>query len=452
VIGFRGAPPGSLAARRSLAIALATGVALLAGPARADQEQLQMLVEDLAERVRELESSRAAAGGGGAAWAERIRLSGSADLGYYGGQGDSVFEEDAFAVRDLRLFLDADLGREIRAGEHLLVRNVGFTFEWNLVRTAELDNDVGEAYVDLQAIGGMPWLNVQLGRFQIPVGEEYLRYSKGFAHRPLISQTVGGPWWWDEGIRIYGDWLGGRIGYVASLSNGDTPFNVDSNGDKQATLKLIAQPMDWLRVSGSVLRSGRIGRSDEGASGALWLGESWARAFGGPSSVPNFVDGMVVPDGPNRLTDTLLLAGDVIVDLPEQLRLWLAYGNYEIETDGASLYDRNLEYWIAELILRGALLAPELSGAWLALRANGLGSYDDGRGYLLDSRRRNTLGFNMESITVYSIGLGWQLSHGLTLRAEYSFHHVDTVDGVTEAIRHAADRADLFGIELGAHF
>jgi hypothetical protein len=29
---------------------------------------------------------------------------------------------------------------------------------------------------------------------------------------------------------------------------------------------------------------------------------------------------------------------------------------------------------------------------------------------------------------------------------------VDVVDGVTAAIRDVADRADLFGIELGAHF
>jgi hypothetical protein len=438
--------------RPALRIALAAGVALLAGPVRGEEGELRMMVEDLAERVRELESSRSETGSGGAAWTERVRLSGSADVGYYGGQSDSVFEEDAFAVRDLRLFVDADLGRDVRAGEHLLVRNVGFTFEWNLVRIGTLQNDVGEAYVDLQAIGGLPWLNVQVGRFQIPVGEEYLRYSKGFAYRPLISSTVGGPWWWDEGIRIYGDAFGGRFGWVASITNGDTPFNVDSDGDKQATLKLIVEPLDWLRISGSVLRSGRIGRADTGASGALWLGEMWARSFGGPSSVPNYVDGVVVPDGPNKLTDTLLFAGDVVVDFPEQLRLWLAYGTYEIETNGPSRYDRNIEYWIAELILRGGLLAPELSRAWLALRANGLGTYDDGRGYLLDARRRNTLGFNMESMTVYSVGLGWELSHGLTLRAEYSFQHVDTVDGVTAALRDVADRADLFGIELGAHF
>lgn len=444
-----------MTASRCARVAALLAAVWLAAPvsaAGADEAALLMKLRDLEERVRELESSRAG-GGRGPAWSERVRLSGSGDFGYYGGQGQSVFEEDSFDVRDLRFFVDADLGRGVQLGGHTLVRNVGFTFEWNLVRTAVDDeNDVGEAYVDLQAIGGRPWLNVQVGRFQVPVGEAYLRYGKGFAHRPLIDSTVGGPWWWDEGLRFYGEGFDGRIGWVASISDGDTPLNLDSDGAKQATFKLILQPWPWLRVSGSVLRSGRVGRAGSDALGALWLGESWARAFGSGSGVTNYVDGVAVPDGPEKLTDTLLLAGDVVLDLPEQVRLWLGWGTYEIETDGPSLYDRNLDYWIAELIVRGAWLGPDWSPFYLALRADALGTFDDGRGYLLDVRRAGTLGYNMESIRAYSVGLGWHMNSGLTLRAGYSFREVNLVDGVTEAIRDAARRADRFGVELGAHF
>jgi len=53
--------------------------------------------------------------------------------------------------------------------------------------------------------------------------------------------------------------------------------------------------------------------------------------------------------------------------------------------------------WIAELILRGAWVAPVLRPFYTGFRASGLGTYDDDRGYLLDVRRSGTLGYNMKS-------------------------------------------------------
>lgn len=435
--------------RGSLALAFAGTLALPAA-AGADEADLRRVIEDLSRRVQDLEAANGA-GPAGAGWTERVRLSGSANVGYFGGQRDSVQEEDSFDVRDVRLFVDAELGGPVRLGGHTLVRNTGATFEWNLVRLGRLVNDVGELFIELQGIGGREWLNAQVGRFQLPVGEAYLRYSRGHAHKPFISNSVG-PWWWDEGVKLYGSDREGRYGYIASVSDGETPFNTDQDGGKQATLKLFVRPADWLHLSVSGLRSDRLGRPGSSASGALWFGEAWARAFGSGSGVANFVDGVAQPDASAEIDDTWLVAADAVFEWPGRLRGWLAYGRYDIRSDDASLYDRTLHYWIAELVLDGRLVSPELAPLQLGLRANGIGTYDRGEGYLLDVRQAGVFGWNTESLHVYSLVFGWSLTPRLRLRAEYSVHDIELVRGVPDSVRGRSERNDVFAVELGAHF
>jgi hypothetical protein len=410
--------------------------------AREADEQAQPAGERIA-----LESETSRFGGG---WADRVRLSGSANTGWFGGEENSVNATDSFLVWDTRLFVDADLGRDVRLGEATIARNVGFLFEWDLVRLGKLQNTVGELYADFQGLGGCDWANLQVGRFQIPVGENYLRFSQGYAHNPFISNTVGGPWWWDEGVRLYG--REGRFGWVASVSDGETPFNVDTESEPQVTLKLFADPTPWLHVSASGLRAGEMGSASSPAMAALWLGEMWGRAFGSGTSVPNYVNGVAVADGPNRLEESWLAGADVILHFDRIARIWLAGGWHRIDSSGPHLYDRDLFYWIAEVILEGAVAAPLLEPFYLGLRANGLGTYDSDEGYLLDSRVRETLGYNAKTLEVYSIVIGWRLLDGVTLRAEYSFWDVDVVDGVDAAIRSSVDDRNLYAVEVGVAF
>src|SRR5262245_36119998 len=225
------------------------GIALLAAaPAAADEAALLEKIERLEQRVLELEDERSQAAQQPAAptsndWTRKIRLGGSANAGYFGGGPDSTFDSDGFEIWDARVFVDASLGEDVRMGDGTLLRDVGLFFEGNLVRLGELQGDqvIGELYADLQGLGGSDWLNFQVGRFQIPVGEAYLRYSRGYADNPFVSNTVG-PWWWDEGVRMYGSSSSdrvGRFGYVASVSDGETSFNTETQSDKQLTLKLF---------------------------------------------------------------------------------------------------------------------------------------------------------------------------------------------------------------------
>jgi hypothetical protein len=453
--------------RNSQAVLWAVLLALSPSAARADDASTAARLEALERRVEGLERERddlrtaledrdaqlEAQQDSTFDWTQRVRLSGSANTGFYQGGPASQFAFTNFQVWDARFFIDADLGRDVRLGEIPIARNLGFSFEWDLVRIGDLQNDVGELYTDVQGIGGQDWLSAQVGRFYIPVGENYLLYGKGYRNNPFISNTIGGPWWWDEGVRIYGSFLGDQLGYAASVADGETPFDTDARKDPQLTLKLYARPLPWLYLSASGLYSGQIGSPTEPAMGALWLGETWATGVGSLSPLPTFQNGVVAPPGPTQLNSTNLVAADLILT-PENLgRLWLAYGRYEINVRGGpSSYDRELTYWIVQYVLGGGVISPELASLYLALGANALGTYDSNKGYLLDVRQAGRLGYNMESQTAFSVALGWHMTPWATFRAEYTRQLIDLVRNVPVELRDAASGSDYFGVELGVAF
>jgi hypothetical protein len=163
------------------------------------------------------------------------------------------------------------------------------------------------------------------------------------------------------------------------------------------------------------------------------------------------VDGRAVPDGPAALDHTLYVGADAVLTPPAGARLWLSYGSYEIDTAGSGVYDRRLHGWIAELVLEGRLASPELAPFYFAVRANGLGTYDDGRGYLLDVRYGWTLGYDMRALDEYAVVVGWRLGRWVTLKAQYSFQDVSLVRGAG-ALRRAADDAHYFAAAVEVHF
>jgi hypothetical protein len=433
---------------------LALGLLTLAAAARAADDAR---IEELERRIAQLEGraeiaeerARAAEGRSGYAdAAERLVIGGSANVGYFDGQSYGATADAGARVWDARLFLDAELGEDVRAGGTPLFRNIGFSFEWDLVRLGHLSNQVGELYVDLQGVGGSSWLNLRPGRFQIPVGENYKRFSKGYSSNPFISNTLGGPWWWDEGLEVYGQSDGDTFGYVASLTNGETPLDFDDGDGEQLSLKLWMQPAKWLYASVSGLHSGEIGTG----LGALWLGETVAQPIGNWSAAPVLVDGVVVPATTARIDSTWLAGGDLVLTPFDNVRLWLGGGHYDIASRAGSLYDRALHYWIAELLLQGALLSPGLAPGYAGLRADGLGTNDGGRGYLLDPSYAGDLGYNMHAFNAYTAVLGWRLGAGATLRAEYSLRDIDLVRGVSDEMREDARGVDTFAVELGVRF
>jgi hypothetical protein len=253
-------------------------------------------------------------------------------------------------------------------------------------------------------------------------------------------------------VRLYGQDAKGRFGYVASVSNGETDFNIDTNTDPQGTLKLYTDPWPWLRLSVSGLVSGEIGRTNEASSGALWLGETWAMPVGNWTIVPNFIDGVAQPDGPNVIDHTWFAGADAVVKPLDGLRVWLAGGQYHIEAEGGGPYDRNLYYWVAEVVAEGRLVSPALDPLYLALRANGITTGDRDRGYTLDIRLNDTVGFNMRDLNELSAALGVRIGPYVVLRGEYAFRDTDLVRGVTPDLHSAVGDDHWFAFDVGVSF
>jgi hypothetical protein len=408
--------------------------------------------EEISDRLLQLETSRSEAAQALPDWLRRTRLSGSTELGYFDGQTKSLIESGGFKIWDARFFIDTNLGSDAMIGERKIFRDVGLHFEWNLVRQGEESNDVGEMYADLQGFLDTGWVNFQVGRFQIPFGEAYLRYSSGYQDDPFITKTLGGPWFWDEGVKVYGGDAAGRFGYVASVTNGETPFNEDANGNKELTLKVFADPWRWLHLSASVLRSGRIGTPEDPARAAIWFGESFPINFGARTGVPNIDHGAAIPDGPRELENVGAIEMDAILRWKDRARLWLSWGDVDVNSTGADVYDRKLRYWIAELLLEGKLVSSDLSPVYLALRANGYGTYDSNEGYLLVPRYAGELGWNMESVQAYSLAVGWRLTERAVLRAEVTRQDIGLVGGVPADMGRAAGGSNFFAVAMGLHF
>jgi hypothetical protein len=172
---------------------------------------------------------------------------------------------------------------------------------------------------------------------------------------------------------------------------------------------------------------------------------------GAMSGVPTWIDGAIAPASFAPFDSGWLAGGDLVLTPREGVRAWLGGGRYALESRDGAAYDRALHYWIAELILRGGLLHPALVPASLGLRADRIATDRSGHGYLLSVDFAEDLGYNMQRFTAYSVVLGWQLSSGVALRAEYSLRDIDLVRGAS-ALRDAAQGIDEFAFEVGVHF
>lgn len=381
------------------------------------------------------------------AWTDRVKVSGSADLGFFGGGRQSVESDDGFYVWDARLFVDADLGEDVELAGRPMIRNLGFTFEWNIARLGKRTTDVGLAYLDLEGLGRSPWLNLRVGRFQVPFGEAYKLYSKGYASRHFVTQPVGGPWWWDEGVLLHGSAPNNRFGYVASLTNGDSDFN-DVGGDYQVTAKVWAQPFPFLYVSASGLFTSELEQVD----GALWLGEGWPRPFGSGTALPNHFEGTAVADDPDGMGHLWAIGLDAVLTPIDGVRIWLAGGRLDVPSRGASRYDRVLWYGLGEIVLSGQLITPGLAPLFVGLRVDTVGTFDDGRGYLLDVRYSGDYGYDMAHLLAYTAVACWRVGDYVTLRMEYSHRDVDLVRGAVPDLPGRTGNEDIYSVEFGLHF
>lgn len=424
---------------------------------RALQDRVVMLESRLADVEEERSSSALARSSRGPAtgdvpWYERLRVSGNADVNWLKGNENSKVPQSRFSIENTRLFFDFDAGERLRLLDTVIADSASVFFEWDVLRNDDLVNGVGQLYVRLDSLGGFEWLNAKFGRFPIPFGEEYLRFHEQRPSNPLISYSAPAIYGVDNGLMLFGSVPDTNIGYVLSVTNGDYDLNQNSDSIPQVTLKLSWEPLDWLHLSASGLRSGGLGPTDDHSFGlsALKVGEFGAY----PIIAPAYVDGVLVAKDPSREVDGVIMwETDMVLNRPGVGRLWLSYGEEEFSARSGDLWDRDLVFFVAEGVLEFATISERLEPFYAVVRYSGVGTFDSDRGWRLRVMNNGAgLYYNVEKVERLSFGLGVRLTEGLRLKAEYTTDDFSLVRGAAPTYGPSARGKDYFGVGVSMGF
>ena len=210
---------------------------------------------------------------------------GGGALFHTGPEGE--FPNDEFRVDEARLFVEAAVWDDVYVfGEVNLLTREAFSE----------DLELGELYVQFENVSKL-WnqdqlLNVRLGRFDIPFGEEYL--TRDAIDNPLISHSLSDLWGIDEGIEAYGSYR--WIEYVFAVQNGGDSILHDFTADKSISGRITLKATPALHFSFSGMRTGEIdAHKDQFA--ALWFGNRLLSVPGSTEATTAFRANVFEGDG-----------------------------------------------------------------------------------------------------------------------------------------------------------
>lgn len=395
--------------------------------ALADQNQrLQQLVQEQQHALEELRGEfrglqdrvdGPGASAPAAGRAHEIRVSGQVGMAYFKTGSAGQFPNGEFRLDDAKVILEAPVAKNVyvTTGLDLQTRE-----------TSDENLHLGEFYVDFENVLGT-WghdrlLNVRAGRFNTPFGEEYDRRSP--IDNPLISHSVADVWALDEGVEAYGQ--AGKFSYVIAVQNGGIPSLHDFDSDKAVAGRLGVDPLRWLHVSASALRTGDINVKNDALS-ALWFGNGFFRALGNPATTTVFAAELAELDATARWKGGVLRATG---------------GKVKFDDDDTTRSNvRHLEYSAVEIaqdVAGGAFVAAR----WSEVRSE--------RGYPLVGWGNFGNYLFASPPTTYlrrlSLGLGYRLSRPAILKFEYAIESGRLTSGAER------NHENLLSTELALQF
>ena len=366
-----------------------------------------------AERAVPVESSRE----------HEVRIAGEAGLGFFSSASHGIFPKSEFRVDDATITVEAPVWQ-----------NVYFFTELKLL-TRESSTPAfqfGELYVEFEGLG-KPWgrpdaLNLRAGSINTPFGEEYL--LRGPVENPLISHSLSDIWGPDEGAELYGKL--GAWSYAVAVQNGGVSQLHDYNSDKTFAARLGWDPLAWLHLSASAMRTGKLatvspatGTGDNLSS--IWFANAFFRALGPASRTQNFWSNLYEADAVARWSGGQVAA---------------ALGQVQFD-DSDPLVDnsRHLRYGYREAMQS---LTEQLYGAARFSAIDAPGGYPlAGLGNPGEFFYRPSL---TEELRRLSLGFGYRFGPPLVLKLEYSWEWGRMLSGA------ARDQENFFGAEIGLKF
>ena len=351
-----------------------------------------------------------------------VRIGGETGLAFFNTGSEGQFPNAEFRVDDTTITIEAPVWKKTYFfGELKLTQR----------ETSTGNFQMGELYVDFEGLGGggqPAALNFRAGSINIPFGEEYL--VRGPVANPLISHSLSDIWGPDEGVEAYG-----RLGawqYVVAVQNGGISQLHDYDSDKSVTARLGWDPVAWLHLSASAMRTGKLttlspvtGAGDN--LSAAWFANGFFRALGPASRTPDFW--------------VNLYEADAVVKWPGGAgRGALGQAQFD-DSDPLADNSRRLRYGYLEAMQS---ITEQLYGAARYSEINAPGGYPlAGWGNMGEYYFRPTLTAELRR---FSLGLGYRFGPPLVLKFEYTWEWGRTTTGDPR------DHEDFFGTELGLKF
>jgi hypothetical protein len=391
-------------------------------------EKQQQLIDSLMLRVSQIQEARpASAQGMAAANVEeapspepsfhlgKVDISGEGGLAFFDSQTAGQTPNAEFRVDEARVFLEAPVWDEVY-----------FYTELNLATREQNDLGLrfGELYLDWENVSRL-WdrdrmLNLRVGRFYIPFGEEY--QDRFAIDNPLISHSVSDLWGEDNGVQLYGAVDG--VSYNLAVQSGGSPPSRDFTGDKSVAGRLGCDPAAWLHLSVSGMRTGELDAQNDVLS-AIWFGNGFFRSLGSASTT-RFKANLVEGDAQANLSFLQLKAAGGYINYSDNDPLGSNHRDvYYYYVEGK--HDFNRQFYGA------ARLSEVFAHNGFPIVGNGvMGTY------LFD-----------ELTAQYwrlSLGAGYAFSKNLLVKAEYSLNRGRELDGTPR------DEEDLFALETAFAF
>jgi len=355
-------------------------------------------------------------------WFENVELGGYGAFTYLDTGGVGTAENGSFLVKEASLFVRAEVWeRTFFSSETWMTRfpaSSGFT-------VAELNL----TFTDLFAKDGERGVGLKAGRFEIPFGEEYLRWDAN--ETEFITFSAADPYGIDEGVELYGDL--GEAHWIAAVTNGAGNNGADDSRSKLFAGKLYGAPRSDVYLSGSVLSN-----DDTGQSALRLSGHALAPVgTSGPSSAGS---------SPSRAVDATCWEVDCLLGGSRRASVDLQIGQAAIDDD-VSAFDRDLSWWH---VLPRVRLNDELT---LLVRYSEIGTYDSDEGYLFSGKpiaKGEDLGYDTSVLRRLSGGLSWSVNPHVTAKFEIGRDSFDLID--VSPLDDEDDERLFFGFELVASY
>ncbi len=328
----------------------------------------------------------------------KVDITGEGGLAFFASQSQGQFPHSTFRIDEARVFLEAPVWEDVY-----------FYSELDLAsrETTSLALNVGELYLDFEDVsklwGRERMLNVRVGQFYIPFGEEYL--NRFAIDNPLISHSVSDLWGVDAGVELYGKV--GQVSYVAAVMNGGYTTTQALQEDKSVAARVGYDPAKWLHLSASGMRTGNL-NVNNGIS-AEWFGNGWFRSLGAPGTSAYHAN---------------LVEGDAQVWLPYgQLKAAGGYIDYG-DDDHTSHDHRDVYYYYLEGVhdfTRQFYAATRFSEVFAH---NGFPIVGN------STMAKYLFGPLTTEYWRLSLGLGYRFSPNLLVKGEYSFNQGREAGGI----------------------